>query len=127
MFHPGNETVDVASLRRRRFVRLAAAGFFVAFLAIQVVMPIVQLVSAQRPARFGWQMYSVISDAPDFELILRDGTAQPIDIRPYVASLRGDVPLARFVPPHLCTLFPNAAAVHYRIDDETQMGTYQCD
>jgi len=97
----------------------------VVFLALQIAVPLAQLAWSPRPARFGWQMYSVVSATPRFELIMRDGSAKPLDITPYVTSLRGDVPLARFLPPHLCTLFP-AAAVHYQLDDGTQAGTHQC-
>jgi hypothetical protein len=105
---------------------IIAACFFVVFLVAQLLIPLAQLVWAPRPARFGWQMYSVASAAPNFELILRDGAAKPVDISPYVTSLRGDVPLVRFLPAHLCTLFPNADAVHYQMDDGSQAGTYQC-
>jgi hypothetical protein len=105
---------------------IIAACFFVVFLAVQLLMPLAQLAWSPRPARFGWQMYSVVSVAPSFELIMRDGAARPLDITPYVTSLRGDVPLARFLPPHLCRLFPDAAAVHYQMDDGSQAGTYQC-
>jgi|SRR4051812_3390624 len=106
---------------------LIAACFFVVFLAAQILIPLAQLVWAPRPARFGWQMYSVESEAPRFELILRNGVTKPLDITPYVTSLRGDVPLARFLPRHLCTLFPNAAAVHYQMANGSQAGTFQCD
>jgi hypothetical protein len=105
---------------------IIAACFFVVFLAAQILIPLAQLAWSPRPARFGWQMYSVVSAAPRFELIMRDGAAKPLDITPYVTSLRGDVPLARFLPAHLCTLFPDAAAVHYQMDDGSQAGTYQC-
>jgi len=122
-------TVDVegTSPRGMRLARLAAASFFIAFLAIQIGVPIIQLVWSPRPARFGWQMYSVVSAAPRFNLIMRDGAAKSLDITPYVTSLRGDVPLARFLPPHLCSLFPDAAAVHYQMNDRSQAGIYQCD
>jgi hypothetical protein len=115
---------DTAGARRRR---AAAASFFVAFLAIQLAVPIVQLLWAPRPARFGWQMYSVVSAQPRFELIMRDGATRSLDISPYVTSMRGDVPLARFLPAHLCMLFPDAAAVHYQMDQGAQAGTHQCD
>jgi hypothetical protein len=132
MRHAGGDiadtvSVDALSARRKRRVELVAAGFFVAFLAIQIAVPIVQLVWAPRPARWGWQMYSVISTAPQFELISRDGAARPLDITPYVTSMRADVPLARFLPPHLCKLFPDAAAVSYALGNGEQAGTYQCD
>jgi len=128
-----HERIDVSDiivsapnpLRPRRRM-LAAAVFFVVFLAIQIAVPLVQLVWSPRPARFGWQMYSVVSAAPRFELIMRDGVAKPLDITPYVTSLRGDVPLSRFLPPHLCMLFPDAVAIHYQMNDGSQVGTYQC-
>ena len=112
--------------RRTASSIMFAACFFVVFLVAQILIPLAQLAWAPRPARFGWQMYSVASAAPRFELIMRDGAAKPLDITPYVTSLRGDVPLARFLPPHLCTLFPDAAAVHFQMDDGSQAGTYQC-
>jgi hypothetical protein len=115
----------VRSQRRFFTSTQIAAGFFVVFLAIQLAVPIVQLVWAPRPARFGWQMYSVTSAAPRFDLVLRDGTSQPVAIEPYVASVRGDVPLARFLPRHLCGLFPHAAAVRYHLVDGSS-GVYQC-
>ena len=105
---------------------IITACFFIVFLVAQILIPLAQLAWSPRPARFGWQMYSVVSAAPSFELIMRDGSTKPIDITPYVTSLRGDVPLAHFLPPHLCRLFPNAAAVHYHMDDGSQAGTYQC-
>ena len=113
--------------QRATWAQVAAACFFVAFLAVQLIVPIVQIVWAPRPARFGWQMYSVVSAEPRFELELRDGIRQPVAIEPYVTSLRGDVPLARFLPAHLCRLFPNSVAVHYQTDDGSQSGTYLCD
>jgi hypothetical protein len=105
---------------------LFAACFFVAFLVAQILIPLAQLAWVPRPARFGWQMYSVASAAPRFELIRRGGDSKRLDITPYVTSLRADVPLARFLPPHLCQLFPDTAAVHYQMDDGSQAGTYQC-
>jgi hypothetical protein len=117
----------MVNYRRTPPAILIAACFFVVFLAAQIVIPLAQLAWSPRPARFGWQMYSVVSVAPSFTLFMRDGATRPLDIRPYVASLRGDVPLAHFLPPHLCRLFPDAAAVHYQMDDGSQVGTYLCD
>ena len=105
---------------------MIAACFFVVFLAAQVLIPLAQLVWSPRPARFGWQMYSVISAAPRFELVMSDGATKPVDITPYVTSLRGDVPLGHFLPAHLCALFPDVVAVSYQIDDGSQAGTYPC-
>jgi hypothetical protein len=109
-----------------RAAHAVAICFFLVFLAIQLAVPLVQLVTAPRPARFGWQMYSVVSAPPRFSLIMRDGAARPLDIGPYVTSMRADVPLTRFLPAHLCALFPDAAAVDYQMADGSQAGTYQC-
>jgi hypothetical protein len=116
----------MAHNRRITASAIVAACFFVVFLAAQILIPLSQLVWSPRPARFGWQMYSVVSAAPRFELIMRDGATKPLDITPYVTSLRGDVPLVRFLPPHLCKLFPDAVAVHYQMDGGSQAGTYPC-
>ena len=114
------------NLRRTPSSIIIAVCFFVVFLAAQILVPLAQLVWSPRPARFGWQMYSVVSAAPRFELIMRDGATKPLDIAPYVTSLRGDVPFARFLPQHLCTRFPAAVAIHYQMDDGSQAGTHQC-
>jgi hypothetical protein len=113
--------------RRTPLLITIAACFFIVFLAAQVLIPLAQLAWSPRPARFGWQMYSVVSAAPRFELLMHDGAKKPLDITPYVTSMRGDVPLGRALPPHLCRLFPNAAAIYYQMDDGSQAGTHQCD
>jgi hypothetical protein len=123
---PASDYRETSPISRRRAANAIAMCFFVGFLALQIVVPLAQLAWSPRPARFGWQMYSVISAAPRFELMLHNGTAKPLDVRPYVTSMRGDVPLARFLPPHLCTLFPDAAAIKYQMDDGSQAGTFQC-
>jgi hypothetical protein len=105
---------------------ILAAGVCLAFLAFQLALPVAQLIWASRPARFGWQMYSAASAPPRFELIAADGSAQPVDIAPYVASLRGDVPVARFLPPHLCILFPHTVAVRYQAPVTAPPRTYPC-
>ena len=105
---------------------IVAAGVCVAFLAFQLALPVAQLIWAQRPARFGWQMYSAVSAPPRFALITPDGSAPPVDIAPYVASLRGDVPVVRFLPPHLCILFPRAVAVRYQAPETAPSRTYTC-
>ena len=121
-----DSTVRAPRPRRARIAEIMIACFFVVFLTVQVAVPIGQMLWAPRPARFGWQMYSVVSAAPQFDLMLRDGSTQPVAIEAYVTSLRSDVPLARYLPPHLCRLFPQAAAVRYQMHDGSQSGTYRC-
>jgi hypothetical protein len=112
--------------RRSAWVQIAATTFFIGFLIIQLIMPIVQLIWAPRPARFGWQMFSVSSPPPNFAVVLDDGTSKPIAIESFVTSLRGDVPLAQFLPPHLCRVVPHIIAVHYQFREASQSETYVC-
>ena len=102
------------------------ATFCALFLLLQLIAPALQLICAPRPARFGWQMFSVSAPPPDFIVERQDRTRMPIDIKPYVLSLRGDVPLAQFLPPHLCQVLPGIVAVHYRFPGAQQSESYQC-
>jgi len=111
---------------RAPWVRAIATTFFVGFLIVQVLTPIVQLISAPRPARFGWQMFSVSAPPPSFAVTLDDGTTRPIAIELFVTSLRGDVPLSQFLPPHLCRVVPHVVAVRYQFHEASQSETYLC-
>lgn len=105
---------------------LAATLFCVVFLVTQITTPVVQLIWAPRPARFGWQMFSVNVPPPAFTAVLDDGTARPVVLESYVGSLRGDVPLAQFLPAHLCRVVPHVVAVRYQYRDAAQSETYLC-
>lgn len=109
-----------------QWARIAIACFFAVFLALQALVPIYQLLVAPRPARFGWQMFSVSAPPPDFAIVRADGSSAPIAIEPYVASARGDVPLAQFLPAHLCRIVPGAAAVRVQQPGAQQVEVYQC-
>ena len=109
-----------------RWAKLAATIFCVVFLAIQLATPVVQLIWAPRPARFGWQMFSVDVPPPSFTAVLDNGTTQPVALEPYVTSLRGDVPLAQFLPAHLCRVLPHVVAIRYQRSNQPQSETYRC-
>lgn len=115
-----------ATPRRPRWTQFAVACFFVVFLALQALVPIFQLLVAPRPARFGWQMFSISAPPPDFAIVRADGSSTPIAIEPYVASARGDVPLAQFLPAHLCRVVPGAAAVRVQQPGAQQAEVFQC-
>lgn len=106
--------------------RSAIAALCTIFVLVQLLVPAAQLIWAARPARFGWQMFSVSAPPPDFAIELRDGTTEPLDIKPYVVSLRGDVPLAQFLPPHVCRVVPGVVAVRYRLPGALHSEAYQC-
>jgi hypothetical protein len=85
----------------------------VSYLAIQVVVPFTRLARA-RPARFGWQMWSVRIAFPRFLLVMADGTTMAPDLARYVATSRGEVDLRDALPPHLCRVVPELSAVEIR-------------
>ena len=87
--------------------------FVVLFLSIQIIVPAVKLMSP-RPARFGWHMWTVKPPRRHVVLLMRDGTTRPADLRPYLAQGRGELDLDDVLPPHLCRMIPDVAAVHYR-------------
>ena len=104
---------------------VAATAFFVLFLLIQTAVPLVQL-WAPRPARFGWQMFSAKQQRARFSLVLHDGTVQPAKLDLYVAQSRGEVDLEEALPPHLCRVVPDLAAVQITAPDAKQPRLYKC-
>ncbi|HEY1012253.1 MAG TPA: hypothetical protein VGE07_06060 [Herpetosiphonaceae bacterium] len=110
----------VPTTRQRLLVGLCAA-----FLAVQALVPLAKLIGP-RPARWGWQMYSMATMAPDFFAVSADGAEQPLDVRPYVASLRADMDWAKALPPHLCRQLPQLAAVRFRYADSRPGGEHRC-
>lgn len=72
-----------------------------AVVTAQVLVPTAVLVMADPPARFGWQMYAVLSPELSATVIDDDGP-QSLDLGPYVARLRPEVDYLRWLPAHLC-------------------------
>ena len=87
--------------------------FCIGFVAIQLAVPVRQLM-APRLARWGWQMYSVAHPQPVFLSVSASGAETPLDLIEYLASARPDLDLAAMLPPHVCRLRPELAAVRYR-------------
>jgi hypothetical protein len=81
-----NSYSSTASWSRGRWWVAAALA---AFVAVQVVVPAIGLFGA-RPARFGWQMYSVAEAAPQAWGEARDGSRTPIDLTGRLGVLRAD-------------------------------------
>jgi hypothetical protein len=116
----------IAPNRRSANARIFTVVFFVGFVLLQLITPVAQLLWAPRPARFGWQMFSIVAPPPVFTLVRDDGTSSAVDIKPYVISLRGDVPLAQFLPPHLCRVVPHVVAVRIQPSNVDQVEVYRC-
>ena len=104
---------------------IAALIFVVLFLSIQIIVPVAKLMSS-RPARFGWHMWTVIPPRREIELVMRDGSTKTADLRPYIAQGRGELDLDHVLPPHLCRMMPDVAAVRYRSKRAVSTQTHTC-
>ena len=96
--------------RNGRSTRALLVGLFLAYLLIQIGVPIVQFES-DTPARGGWQMFSDRRPAPEFVVVMTDGTEEAIALSDFVAFPRADLPLETTLPAHLCRVVSGAEAV----------------
>lgn len=99
------------------------AGFFFVFLALQIAIPTL-LLTATRPARWGWQMYSAFAVAPEISLQKVDGNVERLVLKDHLANVRYEMLQPGKLLPHLCALSSDVAAVQFHIQDATEV--YQC-
>jgi hypothetical protein len=104
--------------------RLAAIAV-TAFLLGQVAIAAAGLFQP-RPARFGWQMYSVADTAPRAWAVDEDGSQRQIDLVGRLAVLRADVRAAGDLARALCTFEADARAVVVELA-RTDAETVACD
>jgi len=76
------------------------AVLFVTFLIAQVSVPLRSLFEP-RPVRFGWQMYTTLTYAPEASVEHADGELTTIDVLSLIADPRAEIhwaePLARLL------------------------------
>ncbi len=94
---------------------LAVSVVVAAFLAIQVLVPVVALFGP-RPARFSWQMYSALPRVPHAWTVTADGTEHPIDLGPLFAVQRAEIDYTAVLRAGLCDMV-QAPAVKIQADD----------
>jgi hypothetical protein len=78
-----------------------ALVLIVAFMVMAVLVPALAL-GQPRPARFGWQMYSVAQPAPRAWLQADDGSVTEFDLANRLAVLRADIPDPTSLGERLC-------------------------
>ena len=106
-------------------MNVLALAFFVAFLTIQVAVPIVKLGSA-RPARFGWHMWTARKRNPQFVLVMKDGTKRLVSLSTYLGLSRGELDFREAMAEHLCRVVPGVAAVQIDQRDSDSPKVYSC-
>jgi hypothetical protein len=102
-----------------------ALTFFVAFLTIQIIVPIVKL-TAPRPSRFGWHMWAARKRNPQFILSMKDGTTSPVGLSTYLGISRGELDIHEAMPAHLCRVVPAVASVQIQTLDSERPKVYPC-
>lgn len=85
-------------------------ALFATILTIQVAIPLVQL-RAERPARFGWQMFSGVQPPIEFIVEHTDGTVDTVTAQDYMIKPRQEIDPFPYLPPHICDQVPTAATV----------------
>ena len=86
--------------------------FICLYLAVQIAVP-AMLLFADRPMRFGWQMFTG-SRLPWFYRLASDGTRTQVpleEVREIVGVIRSELDYERYVPPQLCQRQPSAVAI----------------
>ena len=91
---------------------MTAAGriAFWGILALQIAVPAFQL-RAERPARFGWQMFTGLGQPGSFDLVLDDGSIDRVRAAEVLVRWRPEIDTGAPVPRLLCERFPDAVAV----------------
>jgi hypothetical protein len=118
----GNQHSSDLAWSQRNILVIA---FFVTFLAIQIVVPVVKLTSP-RPARFGWHMWTARKRNPQFVMMMKDGTATPVILSTYLGLSRGELDLRDAMPAHLCRVVPDVASVQIKLLDSEPAKVYSC-
>lgn len=106
--------------RRRRLI----LWFCVAFIAVQLLVPIYKLSLPSNQA-FGWQMYSSLS-GDKFEVVSDDGTRRIVDPSPYVLRYRAEIDYRDHLPPILCREFTDAARIETSVPGADDTKSYPC-
>ena len=89
---------------------IVAAAAVVLFVVLQLAIPISRMGSNEGPQRFGWQMFSTVGEAIELTVHTPTGTVV-IDLEDVMARARGDIPLEKLLPPHLCNTVEGAEFV----------------
>ena len=110
---------------KRDLARRAAAVFFVLFLAVQIIVPIVQL-TKPRPTHFGWQMFSALRSLPRYWVVLDDGSQRDINMYEHIGMQRLDADYHRALPEYLCRAYPTAVAVRWQWPDADDIEEFRC-
>lgn len=81
--------------------RAAVAALIIVWVTVQLAVATAAL-TVDRPARFGWQMFSGLSSNPSYVLVYADGTEESTTVGRQLDWVRADVAYHEHLPAHLC-------------------------
>lgn len=96
----------------------------VAYLVLQLALPVAAAFSTQRPAPLGWQMFSSGRLNLHFDVTYTDGRVERHTPERLVVHSRDDIPFARLLPSVLCAR-PGAVVVD--VDQAGDRWRVRCD
>lgn len=117
---PGVGEVQPPAWSRRTAL---TAVFFIGFVAVQLIVPLVQVGSA--PTRFGWKMFAATYPFVQFSAEYPDGTVERIRPQPY-RKFRPEVRYENHMPAHLCGQLPDATAILVHMPNKTELWRRAC-
>jgi len=105
------------------------AVMIASYMLIQILLPLKEM-TIRHNTQFGWKMFAMAPEKVEFRVIYHDGTIEElptIQKRQKVGRiLREEVDRPRFVPPHLCTQIPSAAAIEFSRTHNATWERYKC-
>jgi hypothetical protein len=102
-----------------------AAVFMIAWIAVQIALPVKTLFRAGLD-QFGWQMFSLVAKESDYTVQFKDGSVRPVDWNQYVGFNRGDIPLVPAMQIHMCEQLPDAVVVFRHDPGKQEPVEYRC-
>jgi hypothetical protein len=103
---------------------LAISVVIVAFLLVQVAVPLVALLG-HRPGRFAWQMYSALPDVPRAWTVASDGTERAVDLDAVFAVRRAEIDYVAVLRTGICDA-TGAPAVKIQANDGDEPELIAC-
>jgi len=103
--------MNSAEAQRKPLRQLGVAVFMAGWMGWQLLLPAWRLVQPERPARFGWHMYSAVAVQPRFVVEMSDGAADTVRVSDVSSRWRPEIDAAAVLPGWLCGSRDGAEAV----------------
>lgn len=83
---------------------------FTIAVTLMVAIPAIRLLDPTQ-GRFGWHMFSRGAPAVEMSVRFEDSTTSTIVLGDHLVAVRGDIPIASYVPDALCRMLPQSVEI----------------